>query len=611
MSRARASPASRFIHEMTGTLDTQNVADRELLTRFVAEKDEAAFANLVRRHGRMVLGVCLRVLRHQEDAEDAFQATFLTLFRKAPTFRPRESIGGWLYSVAYRVAQKTRIAAARRRKHEAKVVDQPAADQIDRLTVREASEILDEELVRLPDKFRIPLILCCLEGLSRDEAAERLGWQAGLLKSRLEQARERLAARLAIRGLTLPSALVALLFSREAAAAAVAPELIESTVGIANAFVAGTATSAVSARVIALSEGARSMFATYLKITTAILFGSAAIGLWATASLGLPATDPPGLGKGMTPARTPAEDQKPKATADPQVDLAKIDRTILKEPAYKTKNPKYCLLVFGPEAKTRVWLVHDGDTLYVDRNGNGDLTEEGEKIESKEELIKLEDAGSNSQNRREGIANDTLLLRVHFNAGTIEEGDGKTKHTLWVNAHIRDDEGYLIATEVDGKYLQMTDQVLQFADKPKDAPIVHINGPLVLRRFPPWREERRTILTRGDPDNQIVAIIWTLGIGKYSEAFLNPFKGIPEDVHPIANIEFQNKEPEGKPIRVRLPLDKRYVGNSLFYAPVKVPDEAADGKAKVTVNFADWKDRCVAPATFEVMVETPKKDMKP
>lgn len=603
---SRANPAHRYIQEVIGKLDNHDVADRELLARFVTQRDEAAFTSLVRRHGRMVLGVCLRSLRRLEDAEDAFQATFLSLLRTAPSLRPRESIGGWLHTVAYRVAQKTRVASARRRKHEQRVADRPVADEVDRLTVREASEILDEELVRLPNKFRLPLVLCYLEGLSRDEAAERLGWEAGTLKSRLEQARERLATRLAARGLTLPSALTALLFSSDLASAEVTPALVDSTRVVATSFVAGQASSVSAARIISLSERGGTVFATKLTIAAATFIGTAVIGIWAALGSGLSGMDPPGVGKGAPGATTATASPIPKKADEPQAMLDKIDRTIAKEPAYKSKNPKYCLLVFGPEAKTRVWLVHDGNRLYVDRNGNGDLTEEGKRIESTDDFVEVENAAGNSQNRLENQADDTLHVRPKFKGGTITEQDGKTKHTLYVGYNEEKDK-YCIYSVNDGKYLQMTDMGfgLRFSNGPKDAPIVHLNGQFAVH---PWITTRapQQILVRGEEPSDLMVRIGTSGIGKGNEAWLNPFKGIPDDIHPVANIEFPNKEPGGKPIKIQVRLTTRASGNNLFYGPLQVPDAAADGKAKVTVSFADWKDRRVAPATFEVNVETPK-----
>src|SRR5262249_12651171 len=163
----------------------------------------------VRRHGPMVLRLCLRVLRCQADAEDAFQATFLALARQAGSLRRPDSVGSWLYGAAHRLALKANTDAARRRLHEGRAPERPAADPLREISAREAQALLDQELARLPDRYRAPLVLCCLEGLARDEAARRLGWPAKTVKSRLEQARELLRTRLVARGLTLSGALAA------------------------------------------------------------------------------------------------------------------------------------------------------------------------------------------------------------------------------------------------------------------------------------------------------------------------------------------------------------------------------------------------------------------
>src|SRR5262249_26019760 len=152
------------------------------------------------RHGPMVLGVCRRVLDHAHDAEDAFQATFLVLARKAASIVARDTVGNWLYGVAYRTAHKARVAAARRRLKE-RQMSRPEA--LDEDVWRELRPVLDQELNRLPEKYREPVILCDLEGQTRKEAARRLGWPEGTLSGRLSRARVLLAKRLARHGLTL------------------------------------------------------------------------------------------------------------------------------------------------------------------------------------------------------------------------------------------------------------------------------------------------------------------------------------------------------------------------------------------------------------------------
>jgi RNA polymerase sigma factor (sigma-70 family) len=185
------------------------VDDRQLLERFTAGRDEPAFAELVRRHGPMVLGVCRRVLHNAHDADDAFQATFLVLVRKAGSISKGESVGGWLHQVAHNLALKAREQAAARRRREHRPEKRSPADPLDEVTGRELLAVLDEELARLPQRNRAALVLCYLEGKTRDEAAQELGCSPGALKRRLEDGRALLRTRLERRGLTLPAALLA------------------------------------------------------------------------------------------------------------------------------------------------------------------------------------------------------------------------------------------------------------------------------------------------------------------------------------------------------------------------------------------------------------------
>jgi RNA polymerase sigma factor (sigma-70 family) len=182
------------------------VTDAQLLERFLRKHDEAAFELLMRRHGPLVFGVCRRVLQHTEDAEDAFQATFLLLASKAGTISRQESVGGWLYTVAYRIALRAKRKLAqrthRRRPLEDVPDNEPGSDPVDRMACRELGQLLDFELSRIPEKFRAAFLLCHAEGKTCMEAAQYLGCPCGTLQSRVARARERLRARMALRGWT-------------------------------------------------------------------------------------------------------------------------------------------------------------------------------------------------------------------------------------------------------------------------------------------------------------------------------------------------------------------------------------------------------------------------
>jgi RNA polymerase sigma factor (sigma-70 family) len=276
MSTTTVTPLQKFIRKLAEGPYGAKYAERELLERFVMERDEAAFAALVRRHGAMVLRLCRRVLQNEADAEDAFQATFLVLSRKAASLRLEDPLAGWLHGVAYRIAHKARIGAARRRKHESRLAARHSSDPLNELTLREAHEILDQELLRLPDKFRLPLVLCYLEGLTRGEAAHQLGWPASVLKSRLEQARELLRRRLPSRGLRLSGALASSLFYEGVASGSVRVALLNSTTRAATTVLAGgTGASVVSAKVIALAECMlRTMLVSKLKTLITMLLAT-------------------------------------------------------------------------------------------------------------------------------------------------------------------------------------------------------------------------------------------------------------------------------------------------------------------------------------------------
>ena len=168
---------------------TDAAPDQQLLDRFVTGQEEDAFTALVRRHGPMVLGVCYRLLRDTHDAEDAFQATFLVLARKAASIQKRDSVGSWPHGVALRVAGKARVESVRRSRRERLRPAPALAATGDAITWGELRSVLDEELGRLPSSWRAPLILCYLEGQTQDEAARRLGWSKSTLRRRLERGR--------------------------------------------------------------------------------------------------------------------------------------------------------------------------------------------------------------------------------------------------------------------------------------------------------------------------------------------------------------------------------------------------------------------------------------
>jgi RNA polymerase sigma factor (sigma-70 family) len=254
MSGNRPGALLRQLQTLTDARAVQRLTDAELLERFVLERDETAFAALVRRHGGMVWSVGRNVLHHEADAEDAFQATFLVLARRADSIRKRQSLASWLHGVAHRTALGIRQSALRRRRHEQAAQQGTAASAASEAALRELQVVLEEEVQSLPEHYRASFVLCHLEGKSRAEAALELGCRVGTVLSRLARARRLLRQRLARRGIALSAALCAAALARRAPASTVGP-LVARVTRAALAFRAGDALQSIPGRVTACAEG--------------------------------------------------------------------------------------------------------------------------------------------------------------------------------------------------------------------------------------------------------------------------------------------------------------------------------------------------------------------
>jgi RNA polymerase sigma factor (sigma-70 family) len=234
------------------------LTDGQLLARFAAARDEASFAALVKRHGPMVLGVCVRALGHRQDAEDAFQAAFLVLARKAASLANGEALAGWLFGVAQRTALEARSAIARRRSRERQLEHMPQPE-VAPAEPQFWRPLLDRELALLPADYRAAVVLCDLEGCPRKEAARRLRLSEGTLSSRLARARAHLAWRLSRRGVAMSSAALAAALAGGAATAAVPARLAESTAKVAALVAAGQTAAVGSQAALLMHEVQRGM----------------------------------------------------------------------------------------------------------------------------------------------------------------------------------------------------------------------------------------------------------------------------------------------------------------------------------------------------------------
>jgi RNA polymerase sigma factor (sigma-70 family) len=290
--------------------------DRQLLEYFATSQDETAFAELVARHGPLVLRVCRRVLGHEQDAEDAFQATFLVLAQHFGSIRKRESLTAWFYGVAYRTAMKAKRSAARRRNHEASS-SQRTRSTTARPSWDDVQAVLDEEIERLPATFRAAFVLCVLEGKTVPAAAEELKCKEGTVSSRLTRARQRLQQQLAQRGIRL-SAVLAALSVADSARATVPSKLVQTTIrlGLVGA-AGGPAAEQLPPDVAALAAGVtRAMFLQKARIATLVLLiaGLVAAGVGVLTHQALAAREQPVAspksGTRSPASRTPAEDEQ-------------------------------------------------------------------------------------------------------------------------------------------------------------------------------------------------------------------------------------------------------------------------------------------------------------
>jgi RNA polymerase sigma factor (sigma-70 family) len=394
-------------------------SDGQLLERFVADHDEGAFTALVRRHGPMVLGVARRVLRHTQDAEDVFQATFLVLARRAGSVVKRESVGSFLYGTAYRIALEARCLNARRaRERQVEQLPHPAVAAEEPQDWR---PLLDEELSRLPEKYRAAVVLCELEGRPRREAARQLGVPEGTLSSRLAAARRMLAGRLARRGLALAGGA----FGTQAVVPAA---LAASTVRAATLFAAGQATGATAAA--ALTEGVcKAMFMSKLQsvVAASLLTAVVGVGAWTC-----------GAG-GQEPAPKPAADARDdKETAALREENARLLRELKK-------------------AQERLAALEErlaADTLNrraVEERRQREAVEEREAARRAEALLKKADEAKTERDR-------LLEARREFERALLADQKGAEKQKLL-------DEAQAQLLEAQARLKALQDRVVALQDE--------------------------------------------------------------------------------------------------------------------------------------------------
>ena len=283
MNRTDMNAEVRDLQTLFEAVTFVGLSDGQLLERFIARPEGAFLGALVLRHGAMVWGVCRRVVRDRHAAENAFQATFVVLARTAASVMPREKLGNLLYGVAYQIAMKAR---ARRHMRGAKVSDAPEPESASQVVRDDLADLLDHELIQLPDVYRTLIVLCELEGITHGEAAERLGWPEGTVSGRLSRSKAILARRLTRRGVRLSDGALTVLLAQDLATASsgLPTPLLLSTIKSASPFGARHATAGVvSSEVAALTEEVlKASLYSKIRNTTVVLLAStlAKAGLW-------------------------------------------------------------------------------------------------------------------------------------------------------------------------------------------------------------------------------------------------------------------------------------------------------------------------------------------
>jgi RNA polymerase sigma factor (sigma-70 family) len=303
-------PFRKFLRDLhhTAGADTTRLTDGQLLDQFVSGSNPVAFEALLHRHGPLIWGACRRLLSEPQDVEDAFQATFLVVLRKAKYFQRRSSLGTWLYGIAYRVALKARQRDARRGNNERRFAEMTPTESACEAGWEELKPVLDAELDKLPEKYRAPLVLCYLEGKTNEQAASELGRPAGSISKHLARGRELLRERLQTRGVALTAAALGSVLTQNAATAVPPAPVVDLTATVASGVTAvkGTTAGVASLPVSDLTEGVlRTMFLSKLKtfaLGAAVLLAGALCSTVLVAQL-QPAAPPPVAS--AAPARPP------------------------------------------------------------------------------------------------------------------------------------------------------------------------------------------------------------------------------------------------------------------------------------------------------------------
>jgi RNA polymerase sigma factor (sigma-70 family) len=423
-----ANAANRVVQYLRRTAlreDGAGLTDSELLERYVARRDEAAFEALIRRHGPMVLGVCRRILRNQADAEDAFQATFLVFVRKAASIRSRSTVSNWLYGVAHNTALQSKAMERRRHVKEREAGTVPR-DEARAEVWQELQTLLDAELSSLPEKYRAPIVLCDLEGKTIKAAARILGWPQGTVATRLTRGRARLARQLTKHGLTLSGGVIATALAQESVLANLPSAPLVSMTKAASLFAAKgqyMAAGVVSAKVAALTDGVmKTMLLAKLRFGVSLVLALAFIGVSTgvyrahasgssemTAVSRTPDGQTPGPAAPASQAMKPVPaDAKPVATPgrnNKTIDAKGDDQEVQKE----WDLPRFDEILVSGRIKL---IVTPSSEQHITVRGNGELVRRLEPHVVKKPQYDRLVLDLSNQAERENMGADTIEVRI-------------------------------------------------------------------------------------------------------------------------------------------------------------------------------------------------------